>query len=207
METLWLAVAEIVIGVIFCFFGFPFARFVLALWGAALGFFWGVAGYAVIANSMGAAIGNIAPWIFGLIGAVVLAGLAFAFYSVAVVLAMGSLGWGIGQLMIDSLHLPMWLAVTVGIVAAAGLVILAISFDLPKMLLIMLTAFAGAGGMLDGVLLLLAQNPRWYDTVAANPGFGTHWIWPAAFVVLGIAGTVFQSRQQAGKTWRAAYQH
>lgn len=205
MQTQWTAVVEIVIGVIFCFFGFPFARFVLALWGAALGFFWGTAGFAVVAHYLGAGVGSIAPWIFGLIGAVVLAGLAFAFYSVAVLVAMGTLGWGLGQLLATSLQVPVWLSVTIAVVVAAGLVVLGVSFDLPRLLLVLLTAFAGAGGIIDAVLQLMGQNPRWYDGLVANPAEWTQWLWPAAVLVLAVLGALFQSRQQAGTTLRAAY--
>ena len=72
METLGPAIAEIAIGLAFCFFGYPGARFVLALWGAVLGFILGVAGYAVVVGWLGSNLGTIAPWIAGAIGAVIL---------------------------------------------------------------------------------------------------------------------------------------
>ncbi len=205
METLGPAIAEIAIGLAFCFFGYPGARFVLALWGAVLGFILGVAGYAVVVGWLGSNLGTIAPWIAGAIGAVILAGLAFAFYWVSVLVAMGSLGWGLGQVLAASLNVPTWLAVTIAVVVAAGLVIIGWTLDLPRLLLIVVTAFIGAAGIVTGVQLLLGQLNPWYADLGPSLATGANLVWPVAFVLLGIIGVLVQSRQSSGKTLRAAY--
>ncbi|HQZ00132.1 MAG TPA: DUF4203 domain-containing protein [Propionicimonas sp.] len=206
METLWPAIAEIAIGLAFCFFGYPAARFVLALWGAVLGFILGVAGYAIVVGWLGSNLGTVAPWIAGAVGAVVVAGLSFAFYWVSVLVAMGSLGWGLGQVLASSLHVAPWLAVTIAVVVAVGLVIVGWTLDLPRLLLIIATAFIGAGVIVDGIQLLLGHSTRWYENIGPNFNVGTDLVWPISFAALGIIGALVQSRQHGKKTLRAAYQ-
>ncbi|MFZ0530879.1 MAG: DUF4203 domain-containing protein [Propionicimonas sp.] len=189
----------------FCFFGYPAARFVLALWGAVFGFVLGVTGYAVAVSWVGGTIGNIAPWVAGGIAALVLGGLAFAFYSFGVLLAMGSLGWALGQAVATAVPLPSWIGVTIPVIAAAGLVIVTWAFDLPRILLIVGTAFIGAAGIIDGVQLLLGHQTRWYESLGPSLQAGADLIWLAAAVGLGIVGSIFQSRLNGQPTLRAAY--
>ncbi|MFT4108730.1 DUF4203 domain-containing protein [Propionicimonas sp.] len=206
MDPVWVGVAEIVLGLVFCFLGYPAARVVLALWGALVGFAAGLLLQALLLQSFADnALSRLPWWVYSLVLALVLAWLAFAFYAVAVLISMGAVGWGLGQLISSALHTPGWVAFSMGLVVAAGLVMVGWALNLPKVLLIVLTALVGAGAVLDGVQVILGSRLDWFSPDLWRTDFTAHFAWTIAYVVLVILGMIVQFRQRSDDNLRDAY--
>lgn len=197
---------EIGLGLVFCFLGNPAARIVLGLWGAVVGFLSGSVLYLAVFQWIGGGpLAAVPIWVFAVGLALLLAWLSFAFYAVAVLLSMGAVGWGLGHLLASALHFPGWLTFAVALILAAGLVVAGWMLNLPKLLLIVLTALVGAGAIVDGIQLLIAQRVAWLDDAGWRLDTGTHLAWAGAFVALAIAGMLVQFRQSSDANLREAY--
>lgn len=186
------ALAAIILGIINCFFGYRFFRFMLGVYGFLLGFGLG----AALAQNL--AEGNtivlvVAGLIAGIIGALIMVFLyfvgVFIVGAVAGILLANALGSAFGW------DTPLLVAVIVGILV--GIVALV----LQRVVLILATAFSGAWAVVSGIVALVtgqsltlggAFNPpdvgQW-DAMALIPLVG--------WLVLGIVGAVFQFRTTA----------
>jgi hypothetical protein len=118
---------------------------------------------------------------------------------------MGALGWVLGQAIAQGLHLPEWLAVALALVLAAGLVMAGWTLNLPRLLLILGTAIVGAGGIIDGVQLLMGTRQPWTDDAYWRLQTNTAMVWAGAFVALVLVGVIVQSRQKAEGNLRESY--
>lgn len=198
MDLVWLGVAEIGLGLVFCFLGHSAARVVLALWGAVLGWALGQAASVALATSL-------PGWLLPVIGAVLLAWLSYAFYAVGVLALMGSIGWGLGVTFSRAFGWPSWVGTVLAIVIGLGLVILALRLNLPRMLLVVLTALIGAGAIIDGLQLLVGQPLDWLSSSAWQLQLVTYLAWTATFFALAVGGVIVQLRQGSTRTLREAY--
>jgi len=206
MGYVWVGVIEIGLGLVFCFFGYSAARVVLGLWGALIGYVAGSMVYVALSQWLGGGwITAVPEWVFSVVLALVMAWLSFAFYAVGVLLSMGAAGWALGQLAAQSLHLPAWSAFALALVLAAGLVVVGWTMDLPRVLLILVTAAVGAGGVVDGVQLIIGNRMPWMDQGFWRLQTNTAVIWAVGYLVLMLTGIFFQARQASGPTLRAAY--
>lgn len=198
MDLVWLGVAEIGLGLVFCFLGHSAARVVLALWGAVLGWALGQAATVALVTSL-------PGWLLPFIGAVLLAWLSYAFYAVGVLALMGSIGWGLGVTFARAFAWPSWVGTVLAIVIGLGLVILALRLNLPRMLLVVLTALIGAGAIIDGLQLLVGQPLDWLSSSAWQLQLVTYLAWTATFFALAVGGVIVQLRQGSTRTLREAY--
>lgn len=206
MGYVWVGAIEIGLGLVFCFVGQSAARVVLALWGAVIGYFAGSLLYVAVYQWLGGGwIAAVPDWVFSIGTALLLAWLAFAFYAIGVLLAMGALGWVFGQALAQGMHLPAWLAFALSLLLAAGLVMAGWTMNLPRLLLILVTAVVGAGGIIDGVQLIMGNRQPWTDDAYWRLQTNTAAIWAGAYVALVLAGMFVQSRQKAEGTLREAY--
>lgn len=206
MDQVWVGVAEIGLGLVFCFLGHSAARVVLGLWGAVVGFVVGNVLYVLVYQYIGGGpLGLVPSWVFAIAMALLLAWLSFAFYVVGVLLSMGSVGFGLGQLLSSALHFPSWLAFALALVTAAGLVMVGWTLNLPKLLLIVLTALVGAGAVVDGAQLLLDARLSWFEQSHWQLESMTYFAWTAAFAALALTGILVQLRQNSEDTLRDAY--
>ncbi len=206
MGYVWTGVIEIGLGLVFCFLGYSASRVVLGLWGAVIGYFAGSVLYVALSQWLGGGwIAAIPEWVFSVVLALVLAWLSFAFYALGVLFSMGAVGWGLGQVAAQAMHLPAWLTVALSLVVAAGLVVVGWTMNLPRFLLILITAVVGAAGVIDGIQLIVGNRMPWADEGFWRLQTSTAVIWGAGYLVLMLAGIIFQSRQASGGTLREAY--
>ncbi len=206
MGQIWVGVAEIALGLVFCFLGHSAARVVLGLWGAVVGFFAGALAYVAVYRWVGGGwMAAVPDWVFTIGMSLLLAWLSFAFYSMGVLLSMGAVGWGLGQVMSQAFHFPAWLALAISLVLAAGLVVAGWTMNLPRLLLIVLTAMVGAGAIIDGAQLLLGGRLPWFDEASWRQETATNAAWAGAYLVLAVAGGAVQSRQHVQGTLRDSY--
>jgi hypothetical protein len=122
-----------------------------------------------------------------------------------VLLSMAAVGWALGQVMAQALHLPVWLTFAISLVLAGGLVMVGWTMNLPRLLLILITAVTGAAGVVDGIQLILGNRMPWADEGFWRLQTNTAMIWGAGYLVLMLAGLFFQARQASGRTLREAY--
>ncbi|HEY3337325.1 MAG TPA: DUF4203 domain-containing protein [Propionicimonas sp.] len=206
MGSVWIGVIEIGLGLVFCFLGYSASRVVLGLWGAAVGYFAGSLLYVALSQWLGGGwLSAVPEWVFSVVLALVMAWLSFAFYAIGVLLSMGAVGWALGQVTAQGLHLPTWTAFALSLVLAGGLVVVGWTMNIPRLLLILITAAAGAAGVVDGIQLIVGTRMPWMDQNFWRLQTNTAVIWAVGYLVLMLAGIFFQVRQPSSGTLRAAY--
>jgi len=181
-------------GALFCFRGYLAFRLVIPIWGAFVGFSVGAGLVASITGDGFLRTGL--SWLVGLGVALLFALLAYLFYEVAVVLAMGSIGFALGTSLMVALDVSWsWLVVLIGLLAGGLLAVLAIVAELPMLLLVVLSALGGASAITAGTMLLFGVvDTTDFDedavTQAAADGFG----WYVVYGVLAVLGMIAQLR-------------
>jgi hypothetical protein len=85
------------------------------------------------------------------------------------------------------------------------LVVVGWTMNLPRFLLILITAISGAAGVIDGIQVIMGNRLPWTEEAFWRVQTNTALIWGAGFLALMLAGIIFQSRQASGGTLREAY--
>jgi hypothetical protein len=197
----------LLVGAAFCFVGYRFFRILIAIWGFFAGLNLGAAAMTALFGQN--FLGTTTGWILGLVVGLLLAVLAYFFYYVAVVLLGTSVGYSLGSGLMAAFGLnnPGFLSVTVGIVFAVVLALLILLLNLPKLLIMALTALGGAVAMLAGILIMLGQ----VHVVGLQDGVAValvkaSWFWGIVAIVLAIGGFLAQWRtmQEYTLVWSEA---
>ena len=190
----------LLVGAAFCFQGYLALRLLIPIWGALVGFSVGAGIVAAVNDErfLATALG----WIVGLVLAVVFALLAYLYYAVSVVLAMGAIGFLLGTSLMYAFDVQWeWLIVLVGIVAGVLLAVLAVVADLPMVLLVVLSALGGASAMVGALMLLTgAVDTDEFTSDEVIASADRDWWWTALYMALALAGIVVQVR--ATDRWR-----
>lgn len=194
MREVLLGLLAIVIGALFCFRGYLTMRLVIPIWGAFTGFLLG-AGIVDGVTGDGFLVGALA-WLVGLAFALVFGLVAYLYYEVSVVLAMAAVGFVLGSSLMAALNVRWsWVVVVVGVLAGVALAVLAIVGDLPMLLLTVLTALAGAGTTVAGILLLTGSlTADELDSAAAVSRIDDSAGWWVLYLLLAVVGIVLQLR-------------
>ena len=194
MEDVVFALLVILAGALFCFFGYLAFRIIIPIWGAVVGFSLG-AGLIAATTDEGFLRSGLA-WVVAIGLALAFALLAYLFYWVAVVIAMGSIGFALGTSLMAALGVDWnWLVVLVGVAAGALLAFIAIASDLPMILLVVLSALAGASAVVAGVMVLAGTiGTEDFTDNAVTARADDDWWWYALFVGLAIVGVLYQAR-------------
>jgi uncharacterized protein DUF4203 len=194
METFLLGLFALLIGAAFCFAGYRFILILLPIWGLFAGFSIGAS--AVVALFGGGFLSTATSWIVGIVVGLVFAVLAYLFYYAAVAILGATVGYSLGAGFIAWIGgnvAPNFFSVIAGVVVAvlvAGVILL---FNVPKMLLIVLSALGGASAVVTGFLLMTGQiqlEALRYGVVGAL--LEQSWFWSVVWIVLAAAGLVVQ---------------
>lgn len=208
MEDLVFGAAAVLVGALLCFRGYLALRVVIPLWGALAGFSLGAGAVAALAGE--GFLSSVLGWGAGLVVAVVFAAVAYLYYAVSVVVAMAAIGFVLGNAVMLAIRPTWsWVAVVVGAVVGAALAALALRVDLPMMLLVVLTALAGATVTTTGILLLIGAVDIADVGATDARGWGDgRWWWYALDGALAVAGVVVQVRsaEQLHTSMRAAWE-
>lgn len=159
LEALLFGVLSILVGLGFTFAGYSLFRVLFPIWGFLVGLWLGVSGSVAIFGSNGfivTALGLLVGFVIGLIFAA-LANFVFRF---AVVLFGASIGYmlGAGFWLIFGMQ-GNFITVLTGIIMAVVVAGLFISMKMPKWVLIITTALAGAMAVIGGVLVIFGVVP------------------------------------------------
>lgn len=194
MNDIVLGLLALVAGLLFCFRGHLLLRVIIPIWGAFVGFTLG-AGIVAAATDEGF-LSTALAWFVGFGLAVLFAGIAYLYYAVAVVIAMASIGFSLGASLMVALGVSWtWLIVLAGLAVGVLLAALAIIADMPSVVLVVLSALAGASAATFGLMLLagtLESDDLTVGEVTRNVDDG--WWWYAIYVVLAVIGVVLQAR-------------
>jgi hypothetical protein len=194
IQTVFVALLQIVLGLAFCFAGYRLFVVLLPIWGFFAGFL--VTAQAVRELFGGGFLATTSSWVFGFVIGLLFAIAAYFFYVVAVALLAASLGYELGVGILSGFGVTSGvLLFLVGVILAVAVTAVVFLLDVPQLLIIVLTAAVGAGMILTGVLLALGRvsltGLEW-GTVGAF--IRASWFWSLVFIVLAVVGTVAQMR-------------
>ncbi len=197
-ELLCMGLIGLLFGLAVVFGGYRLFLILLPIWGFFFGFFLGVETLQAIFGI--GFLATVTSWVVGFIVGAIFAVLSYLFYIFAVAVLSFSAGYGLTVGILGAIGLNfgilVWLiAVVVGVVVA--LVVLALNIQ--KYAIIVITAVGGTSAIIFTLLALsgslsaveLLLNPV---RLAIRNSF---W-WLLFFLVLSIAGIVFQIRSNRG---------
>jgi hypothetical protein len=172
-------------------------RLVIPIWGFFAGFAFGAGLVAGFADEH--FLGSVLGWVLGLVFALVFAVFAYLYFYVAIVIAMGAFGFAIGSGLVVALGVSWnWLAVLVGLVVGLLIGLVAIFANMPMIVLVVLGSFAGAVGVVGGLMLLVGSldsadfsRDDFTDTVSNS------WAWSLLLLALAVGGVLVQAGQRA----------
>lgn len=194
MTDILLGLVAVMVGLTFCFGGVFLMRIVIPVWGAFAGFAFGAGLVAGLADER--FLGSVLGWALGLVFALVFALLAYFFYAVAVVLAMGSVGFSLGSWLMVTLGVDWsWLIALVALTLGVVFAIAALLANMPTVVLVVLTALGGSALAVAGVMLVFGA----LDTATFTDGdfvslVEDDWWWYVLYLVTAFAGVLAQMR-------------
>lgn len=177
------------LGLVICFFGYRFFRLYLGLIGFMLGFYVGAALAADMEPVAQLLIGLGIGFVFGLI--------SYSLFVVGFVIAGAVLGASFAVALLTLLTVDSSAATAIIVVGA--LIGAAVAFVLKDLIIMLATAFSGAGQVIIGGLLLLfpnnvTQNEAGLILIEISDVLTILALF--SVVVLAFAGLSFQSRSQ-----------
>jgi hypothetical protein len=184
----------ILMGLGLCFGGYRFFTILLPIWGFFAGFQFGA---TIFTNLFGQGfLSTVISWVIGLLVAIAAAALAYLFYAGAVILLAALVGYELGVGIMTWIGFkPGFIPFLVGLVFALGIGALAVFLRFPKLLIIGLTAFAGAGAILAGFFLALGRislDSLRFGEVGAI--LRDSWLWGLLYLAIAAVGFAFQWR-------------
>lgn len=194
------------IGAVFCFRGYLAMRVMITLWGALAGFALG----ASIGADDGGILSNALSWILAIVIGLVFALVAYLYYEVSVAIAMGSIGFTLGASVLVAIGVSWnWVIVLVGLAVGVLLAITAIVGDLPGILLVVLSALAGASAIVAGLMLLTdaLDTEQITRSGVITEQLNDDWYWYVIWAVAAAAGLLVQmrTREREMETMRQAW--
>ena len=184
----------IVMGLSLCFGGYRFFTILLPIWGFFAGLQFGA---TIFTNLFGQGfLSTIIGWVIALLVAITAAALAYLFYAGAVILLAALVGYELGVGIMTWIGFkPGFVPFLVGLVFALGIGALAVYLRFPKLLIIGLTAFAGAGAIIAGFFLALGRislDSLRFGEVGAI--LRDSWLWGLLYLAIAAVGFAFQWR-------------
>lgn len=194
MQDIIVGIISLVVGVVFCFWGYLAMRIIIPIWGGFAGFFFGAS--LVAGVSQQDFLATFTGWAVGLAVALVFFLVAYLYYEVSVILVMTSIGFTLGTTLMVALNVSWsWLVILVGVLMAVLLATVAILADLPTVILVVLTALAGSSASVLGIMLIVGQSQTGgFSTRRFNDAIGAQWWWWLIYASLALAGVISQIR-------------
>jgi len=194
MTATFIGLLTLVIGVVLCFGGHRFFRFLMVLVGITVGFILGASGVAAVTR--GQFLDSLWAWLAAIVVGLFLGGLAIPFYAAGVAVLGGVVAYLVGSGVMAYLGYGTGtLTQAVGIVAGAVAIVAIYVFRVHRLLVLVVTALSGAGLILAGSLVLLGKLafdvPTATDPTAVLRSTP---LWLLLLVVLYLAGVGAQWR-------------
>lgn len=172
------------VGAVNCYFGYRLFRILLAIWG----FFLGASIGFTLAGGDNATVAIVAALIVGILGALVVSALFFVGVFVVGALFGAFISGSIMALFTNT-------EPNVFIVLLFALIFGLIAVWLQKLMIVVSTAFTGAGMMVSSVMTVLTGAPVRSD-ILTNPDIlpTSNVVALLAWLLLGISGVIYQYR-------------
>jgi Domain of unknown function (DUF4203) len=187
------ALIAVAVGLVACFFGYRLFRAVLPVFGFVVGAIVGAQAVFLIFNE--GIFATLLSIVAAVVVGIVFGLLAYFWWALGIVLAVGGMGFAIGNALLPALGLDLdivsWL---LGLAVGAGFAIAAIVLRLPRAIVVALTALWGAGATLGGVLIVLGQiEPEELGYGAVDAVVSESFLWLVVFLALAVVGAVWQA--------------
>jgi hypothetical protein len=191
VEDVLVALLAIAAGALFCFRGYLAMRVVIPVWGAFAGF---LLGAGIVATGDDGFLRTGLSWIVGIVIGLVFAALAYLYYEVSIVIGMAAIGFTLGSSAMVALGVDWtWVIVLVGMLVAVLLAMVALVGDLPMMILVILSAMAGASAIVFGIMLLAGTlETSELEQGSVTERLADDWWWYAIYLGLVVFGVVAQ---------------
>jgi Domain of unknown function (DUF4203) len=185
------ALLALAAGALFCFRGYLAMRIVIPIWGGFAGF---MLGAGIVATGDDGFLRTGLAWIVGIAVGLLFAALAYLYYEVSVVIGMAAIGFALGSSLMVALGVDWnWVIVLVGLLVAVLLTAVALMGDLPMMILVLLSAMAGASAIVFGIMLLVGTlQSSELEQGSVTERLGDDWWWFAIYLGLVVAGVIAQ---------------
>jgi hypothetical protein len=193
-QTVLVSLLLILLGLALSFGGYRFFVVLVSIWGFSAGFQFGA---TIFTNIFGQGfLSTVSSWVVGLLAGLTAAALAYLFYAAAVIMLAGLVGYQLGIGIMAGFGVAEgWLTFLVGLLVGVALVALALYLHLPKLLIVILTALAGAATMLAGVFVALGRiSLESLRTGAVGAILRDSWWWGLLFLAIAAVGFYFQWR-------------
>jgi hypothetical protein len=193
-QTVFTSLLVIMLGLGLCFTGYRFFTILVSIWGFIAGFQFGA---SILSNWFGQRfLTTVIGWVIGLLVGMFAAAIAYFFYAAAVVLLAGFVGYQLGIGVMAGLGFSEgWLTFLVGLLVGLAFVAVAVFLHFPKVLVIILTALAGAELLVGGVLLALGRislTALRFGAVGAI--VRDSWLWGLLYLAIAAIGFYVQWR-------------
>jgi hypothetical protein len=190
---LFVALIAVAIGLIACFFGYRLFRAVLPVFGFVVGAIVGAQAVFLIFNE--GIFATLLSVVAAVVVCIVFGLLAYFWWALGIVLAVGGMGFAIGNALLPALNLDLdivsWL---LGLAVGLGFALAAIVLRLPRAIVIAVTALWGAGATLGGVLIVLQQiEPEELGYGAVDAVVSQSFVWLLIYLALAAVGAVWQA--------------
>jgi hypothetical protein len=155
---LLMAILAVVIGLAFAFGGWRFFLLLLPLWAFVIGFSLATEGVRALFGD--GTFATVTSWAIGLVVALVFAALSYLFYYAAIAIFAGTVGYALGASAWGIIGNEQGvIAFVLGIVVGVVFALAALFLNVPRLLVIVLTALGGAAAIIAGWFLLTGQIP------------------------------------------------
>jgi hypothetical protein len=189
-----IAILAVLIGAAFCFGGWRFFLLLLPFWGLLTGFNVGTEATRALLGD--GTFATLTSWAIGILFALVFAALCYLYWYAAIALLGGTVGYILGASLWGIIGneqgvIAFVIGIAVGAVFAIGVLVL----NVPKYLVVALTAIGGAAMIVAGWFILTGQIPTdniTWNTIGAQ--IGDSFIWLVAWAALVVAGFIAQMR-------------
>jgi len=202
MDQVLIGVVLALLGLALCFLGLRLWYLVLPLLGAVVGFY---VGARVVQELMGTGyLSTALSWLGGLLLGIVFAIFSWVFWYIGVILLAACLGGLLASGILHALFENPW-GWTLVLVTALGAVLfalLAIALQAPSYLIVAASAVVGGALTVTGVMMMfgiitISELSNGFAIAAVDEikNQEASWLWGAAWLVLAIAGYMFQNQR------------
>lgn len=141
------------IGAVWATYGLKAFTILLPIWAFFAGL---LAGASLVTNILGEDfLATVTSWVVGVGLGLVLAVLSYFVYYAAIIILGASIGYALGSGLLVAIGLDGFLATVAGLLGGALIALGVLALGVPVFLVIILTAFSGAAGVVNGALILL----------------------------------------------------
>ena len=191
-ELFCMALIALFVGMAIAFNGYRWFLVLLPI----LGFFFGFGvGLDTMQALFGAAFfGTVTGWIVGFFVGLIFAVLSYLFYGIGVALVAGSFGYALGAGLMGLIGFnPGLITWIVAVVFAVVVAILTLALNIQKLVIIIITAFGGAGIIVGTFMAMFGViRPEDFGSGAVRVAMSNSFWWLVFFVVLGVLGMAAQ---------------